>query len=139
MPRPKVDLDKDTEARLQAVRKELWWGGLQGLIFGTAVGLAGHTFLPKLVPSLSRKLNRNTLLATVLITGSIGSFIGAVTHGKNAVQYIGDIFKRNSTPTSTYRSQLNQNEKTIMDSFDEAYQNRKDAINKAMQNKNEKG
>ncbi len=138
MPRPKVDLDKDTEARLQGVRKELWWGGLQGLIFGTSVGLAGHTFLPTLAPSLSKKLNRNTLLATVLITGSIGSFIGAVTHGQNAVQYIGDIFRRNSTPTSTYRNQLNQNEKAIVDSFDEAYQNRKDAINKAMQNKNER-
>lgn len=135
MYRAKVQLDSDTEARLQGVRKELWWGGLQGLVVGSGIGIIGHTIASKYV---HKKLNKSTLLATVLLTGSIGSFIGAVTFGKNAVQYIGDIFRENSNPTSTYRKQLQQNEQNVLDSVDDSYKNREEAIHKAVQSRDNK-
>lgn len=138
MNRSKIQLDEDTEARLQGVRKELWWGGLQGLIVGSAIGVLGHTFAGKLAPMQAKKLNRNTLIATILLTGSIGSFIGAVTYGKNAVQYVGDIFKRNSNPTSMYQSRINQNEQSIISSLDDAFKNREEAIRRAVQDRDSK-
>lgn len=138
MNRGKIQLDRDTEARLQGVRKELWWGGLQGLIVGTAVGVLGHTFAGKLAPIQAKKMNRNTLLATILLTGSIGSFVGAITYGRNAVQYVGDIFRRNSNPTSMYQTRMNQNEQSIISSLDDAYKNREDAIRRTVQDRDNK-
>lgn len=89
----------------------------------------------KFVPQVSKKLNKNTLMAVILLSSAIGSFLGSVVHGKNSVQYIGDIFKRGSNSTSTYQNQLNKNEQELIDSFDESFKRREEAIRISMQNR----
>lgn len=135
MQRDKPELDPESDARMKEVRNELWWGGLQGLVIGTGVGAGGHYALTKFVPSLNKKLNRNTLLASVLLAGSIGSFLGAITFGKNAIQHVGDIIRTNSNPTSTYRRHMVENEKNLVNSFNDAYSNREEAIRKAVESR----
>lgn len=135
MNRAELNLDAEANDRLREVRKELWVGGLQGLVFGSSLGVAGHVAASKFPLSWKVKLNKNTLLATVLLMGSLGSFIGAVTFGKNAAQYIGDIFALNRSSTSTYQGYMIENEKSLISSFEESYSNREDAIRKSVQNR----
>ena len=66
---------------------------------------------------------------------SIGSFIGALVDGKNSVQYIGDIFKINSNSTSNYINQINNNEKEIINSFEDSFIRREAAIKIANEKK----
>ena len=137
MQRAKVEIDAATEGRLKEVKKEVWKGGLTGVLAGGCLGGLGHFGALKFFPQMSKKLNRNTLMATILLTSAIGSFLGSVVNGKNSVQYIGDIFKRGSKSTSTYQNQLNKNEQELVESFDESFKRREEAIRLSMQNRKE--
>eukprot|EP00601_Ochromonadales_sp_CCMP2298_P028856 CAMPEP_0173333320 /NCGR_PEP_ID=MMETSP1144-20121109/4810_1 /TAXON_ID=483371 /ORGANISM="non described non described, Strain CCMP2298" /LENGTH=154 /DNA_ID=CAMNT_0014278237 /DNA_START=45 /DNA_END=506 /DNA_ORIENTATION=- len=124
-------MDPESLQRLRDVRTEVWSGGAQGLLWGLGAGLLGHWAAIRLRhPSL--KLNRNTLVATVLISGSLGSFLGAVVRGKNSIQYIGDVFRaRPNARTSSYAAQQSDNEQQILDGLDEAAARREAAISTA--------
>lgn len=135
MQRSKVDIDTETEGRLKEVRKEVWKGGLKGVVIGGILGGAGHCAVVKFFPQASKKLNRNTLMATILLATAVGSFLGSVVNGKNSVQYIGDIFKRGSNSASTYQNQLNKNEQELIESFDESFKRREEAIRNSLQNR----
>lgn len=124
-----VHLDEATSARLREVRKELGKGGLLGLFGGAVVGTFGFTAYPYMFKPV--KNSKNNFLATLLISASIGSFIGAVVFGKNAAQYVGDIFRINNNSTSTYQNQLHKNEKDVVDAMDEAFERRAEAIKRA--------
>lgn len=74
-------------------------------------------------------------VSSTLVCGSFGSFVGSLSAGKNSIQYIGDIFRDNSKPSSLYISQLNENEKQIRMTAEETFKRRQEAIAKATQQK----
>lgn len=117
------NFDDETFLRLNAVRKNIWNGGLGGLVAGVALGTSGFYCSKFLVPQMSTYLpkirkaySKNNFVLVILLSGAIGSFIGATTNGKNSVVYIGDIFQKNLTGQSSYKSQLSENERSIRDS-----------------------
>ena len=128
-----VELDEKSRSRLREVRKELTKGGTIGLFGGAALGIFGHVMTPIVVPSFKVKITKNTLIASVLICASVGSFLGASVYGKNAAIYIGDIFRLGSKPTSSYQQQLHENEQEILNSMDDAFERRAASIKKAME------
>lgn len=127
--------DDTTFLRLNEVRKTIWNGGLAGLVVGVALGVSGFTvskhFVPQLkgyFPSIRKAYTKNNFVLAILLCGSVGSFVGASTNGKNSFQYVGDIFKRNLNQKSSYRSHLNDNEQNVLDSLTtEDNFNRRDA------------
>jgi hypothetical protein len=127
--------DDETFIRLNEVRKSIWNGGMTGLVFGVAIGISGFTaskhFVPQLkayFPNIQKVYTKNTFVLAVLLTGSVGSFVGASTNGRNAFQYVGDIFKSNLTNQSSYRSHLIDNENNVVESIrGEDNFNRRDA------------
>lgn len=138
-PKKQVELDAETENRLQKVRYQLFKGGVLGFVVGVAAGAVGFVITPKILPKLKPKFNRNSFIATTLIAASVGSFIGAITYGKNAVQYIGDIFRINSNPTSTYQNNLNKNEQEILSSMDDSFRRRAESIQNSVQERRRSG
>jgi len=123
-----VPVDVNTMKRLRELRMEVWNGGAKGLIGGLGFGVVGHEIV-KHHPSFKKKLNKNTLVGTVLLAGCLGSFLGAVVRGKNSIQYVGDIFRRgNYQSASSYDMQMAKNEKEILNSFDESFHRRDAAI-----------
>jgi hypothetical protein len=128
-------LDERATARLWEVRKELGKGSVVGFVGGGALGAVGYTMLPYMPLALKHKPNKNTFLATLLISASVGSFVGSLVYGKNAIQYVGDIFRTGSQSSSSYRDQLNKNEKDIVDSMGDSYERRAEAIQEALEQK----
>jgi len=81
--------DPSTFNRLNDVRKDVWNGGLKGLIVGLAVGSTMH-LSTRFVPQLRKYKHNNYFVFTTLLLGALGSFLGSVVYGKNSVQYIGE-------------------------------------------------
>jgi hypothetical protein len=129
-----MELDENTTNRLKNVRKNIWIGGGTGFLCGSIVGFIGHKFYTnyntvKVNATLKAKGNtKNTLIAFVLVSASFFSFLGALVEGKNSAQYIGDVFRIGSSPRSSYRKVMVDNEKEIIQNLDESFLNRKIAI-----------
>jgi hypothetical protein len=130
------NLDEATSERLFQVRKALSRGGIVGLVGGAAVGSAGFAAMNAAsFPALKGKLNRNSFVATMLVSAAIGSFLGATVYGKNAAQYIGDIFRLGSNSSSSYQNNMNKNERQIVETMEESFARRYESIQKAAQQK----
>lgn len=67
------------------LRRQMWTGGLTGLVGSLAAALISFQ-VAKRVPSLQRYTNKNYAFAAALCAGSVGSFLGTVVNGKNAIQ-----------------------------------------------------
>ena len=93
--RSRAEVNPESELKLKEVRKELWKGGAKGLLLGASIGYIGHSVIAALSPQMKHKMNKNTLLAGVLLSASVFSFVSALANGKNSVPYIGDFFKQN--------------------------------------------
>ena len=124
---PDKELDKETYLRLNDVRKEVWNGGILGLAGGLVVGYWSH-YMTRFVPSMKAFQHPKYATLTILLSGSIGSFLGATVNGKNSIIYIGDIFKRNATPSSNYQRILIRNELEAVDKADDTFQRRQAQI-----------
>lgn len=80
--------DPTSFVRLNEVRKDLWAGGLKGLVVGLGIGSFGF-LLTRQISSLKKYSHPNYFVSSILVCGSIGSFLGSTVAGKNSIQYIG--------------------------------------------------
>ena len=104
-------IDPESFQRLNEVRKELYRGGLIGLIAGSTLGAAAFQ-VSTYVPVLRKHHTKHTLIASVMLGGAFGSFLFSLVRGQKSVVYIGDVFAINSTPRlSPYMAQLRENER----------------------------
>lgn len=122
-----VSLDPETVRRLNNVRKDIWAGGAKGLGYGLLLGYACY-HCAGYIPQLRRVRSKNHLVLSVLLGGSLGSFLGATVSGKNAVQHIGDIFQINARSASAYRNQMSDNQRRVVESMDASFESRRAAI-----------
>lgn len=150
-------IDAETRQQLVRVRQELWTGSLKGLVGGIFLAIAVHKLIPT-IPQLRGKLkvNRNTLVFSVITCGACCSYIGAVVHGKNAFAFsnIIELFRRNAStssmiqhdnvsslqsvqsshdqsPSLSYQAQLQNNTQNILNNLDESFHRRAEAIKRA--------
>lgn len=86
-PTPKELSDEDVE-RLWDVRRAVWSAGMQGGVTGVFLGSTTYVLGKRWIPG------SNMFMLFALGGGTLGSFLASVTAGKNAVQRIGDIFRR---------------------------------------------
>jgi len=127
-------MDAETQVRLNEVRKELYFGALRGLLIGMSFSGCSFFLASKysVIQFKSPIHRKNMFIATILVGGSIGSFCYALANGKNSSQYIGDIYKQNANPSSSYLRQLNQNESELLS--DDSYERRKKILQQKQQN-----
>lgn len=135
-------IDGSTQKRLNAVRLDLWTGGMRGLIFGVVAGYGGHKVARALIKKKSQ-LNPNTLVLSMFVGGTVFSYVGAVVYGKHSFSYLTDMWATVSTHNdndnlsnsgnATYRSLLRKNDAEVIRDFDRAFERRAEAIKKAQQ------
>jgi len=129
--------------RLHEVRSGLYMGGLQGLLYGSALGFFGSrivqtsTFMRGVKEYIGEKQarkcakwNKNHFTVATLCLGSFGMFLGALTAGKKALPYISDIITKGSQPKNTYELQRKDD---IADEMKDSHERRKEAIMRAKQ------
>lgn len=97
---PPDTLTKDDVVTLAKVRQDIWSNGLIGGGFGAGSGLVLHTGAQwaRRFGLINPKLNRNTLMLSVLAGGSLGMFLFATSRGKEEVHNLHDIFQVGATP-----------------------------------------
>jgi hypothetical protein len=136
-----ITLSKESLQRMGEVRKRLWYGGLEGLVYGTLFGLSSSLVVMRYYPhiitksKLTRTVKLNYIVFSTLISGSIGSFLGAVVQGKNSFLLFADVFTNTTTSKSSYNHQLNENWKEV--TSDDVFQRRKESIEKMKEIKNQ--
>lgn len=88
-------LDPTGFQRLNDVRKDVWRGGIAGLIGGA---LSGEVLfqISRSIPSLRKHHSRNVRFATIMCTASFGSFLTSLIYGQKSVVYVGDVFLEGS-------------------------------------------
>lgn len=96
-------LDPTSFQRLNDVRKEVWRGGVVGLVGGLVLGAAGFE-LSRSVPSLRRYHSPNAFFASVLCSGAFFSFILSINRGQRSVVLVGDVFTKGANPLATYET-----------------------------------
>ena len=77
-------IDPQSFARLNEVRKDLYKGAAVGLVGGSLLGYIGF-HVSSTVPALRRLHSRNTLTASVMLSGAFGSFLFALMRGQQSV------------------------------------------------------
>lgn len=108
-------IDPQSFARLNEVRKDLYKGAAVGLVGGSLLGYIGF-HVSSTVPALRRLHSRNTLTASVMLSGAFGSFLFALMRGQQSVVFIGDVFSLNSSPRpSPYMAQIRDNERKALE------------------------
>jgi len=135
-------IDGSTQKRLNAVRLDLWTGGMRGLIFGVAAGYGSHKLARSLIKKKSQ-LNPNTLVLSMFVGGAVFSYVGAVVYGKHSFSYLTDMWATINTQgnsdslsnddRATYRSLLRKNDAEVIRDFDKAFERRSEAIKRAQQ------
>jgi len=123
-------LDPSGYKRLNDVRKDVWSGGIRGLVGGLVFG-GGGWLVGRNAPvqwKVRPFCTKNTLVGGVLLGGCLGSFLGALVAGKNSVAYIGDIFQSGAKPKSEYQRQRLELERMEMREADVKAQRRQEAI-----------
>ena len=102
------EMSKENYQAMNHVRKEIWSKGIYGYAVGSSSCVLLHTltsaFKKHLYPALPMALNRNTLVASFFLGGTVGSFVLASVAGKNEVHNLHDIFPKgaNPPPSKTY-------------------------------------
>lgn len=122
-----IPLSEKDIIRMNEVRKSVWKGGIKGLVIGSALGAAG-SYCCKYSFKMKKYSTKKYFLPSTLIMGSFMSFLYATIAGKNSVQYVGDIFRTNSNPISSYMKTLHENERQTIESMDESFDRRKEYI-----------
>lgn len=95
---PPSYMSKDDLYTLNAVRKDIWSNAIYGLTVGSLSGLVTHSLASQAAKRgfIKLKTNRNTAMLSLMLGGSIGSFVMATTTGKNEVHQLHGIFESGS-------------------------------------------
>mmetsp|Transcript_18296 Transcript_18296/g.18378 ORF Transcript_18296/g.18378 Transcript_18296/m.18378 type:complete len:137 (+) Transcript_18296:232-642(+) len=126
-------LDPDSFRRIADVRRDVWTGGFTGLAVGISFGVMAY-FVSSRYPPLKQYKTNNHFVLITLISGSLCSFVGSLSSGRNSIQYVGDIF-RNKSISSSYVSTMKENENDLLNQSEEAYARRVEAIRKKKEGK----
>lgn len=59
----------EVKERLNHVRKDIYYGGIQGFIYGISTGSLCFYISSKYIPSMKKYCNKNNFTAMILITG----------------------------------------------------------------------
>jgi hypothetical protein len=109
---PPDTLSKENIKTIADVRREIWTSGMTGLAIGSLTGLAFHVILrrPSGIRAFFRSrlgtgntsattattpdyAQKNSLMLFVLLGGTMGSFLSALSAGKNQVHTLHPVFK----------------------------------------------
>ncbi|RYH14156.1 hypothetical protein EON65_34040 [archaeon] len=82
MMRDPDNIDTITQQKLYDVRRQLWFGGLKGLLGGTFFGLAACVAIR--YTKLDLKLDKMKGVMIIMGMGCFCSYLGAVSYGSNA-------------------------------------------------------
>eukprot|EP00981_Chlorochromonas_danica_P009652 scaffold2798_cov160-Ochromonas_danica.AAC.21 len=99
-------VDKQTQHKLNEVRKEVFMGGMKGLAVGAVAGFMG-VVLVRLIPSYKKKVTITHGIFGVIATMTFASYIGAVTHGTNANSHMMHFFHPSASPAAVSSSDVN--------------------------------
>lgn len=104
---PPESLSKEHIKTIADVRRKIWTNGFYGLCYGTIAGYSLHKIAE--VGNnrgfwKTGKLNKNTALFSVLAAGALGSFVMALTTGKNEVHNLHPIFALGVRPSAVEES-----------------------------------
>ena len=113
---PPDTLSKEDIRTIAQVRRDVWTGGVTGLLLGSSSGYVLHTisrvFHNRLSDASKGKMvlpgsdmpirfNRNTAFLAVMAGGALGSFAFATAAGKNKVHNLHNIFEIGKKDTQT--------------------------------------
>jgi hypothetical protein len=118
MSRPPETLSPENLRTIAEVRRDVWTNGIRGLAYGSVCGYGLHTIArigderqwwtkiltPKGITTSTTAatkklaLTPNTAFLSLLLGGAVGSYLMAVTAGKNAVHRLHDIFEVGAQP-----------------------------------------
>ena len=59
----------EVKERLNNVRKDIYYGGIKGFIYGVSTGSLSYYISYKYIPSMKKYCNKNNFTAMILITG----------------------------------------------------------------------
>mmetsp|Transcript_6397 Transcript_6397/g.9290 ORF Transcript_6397/g.9290 Transcript_6397/m.9290 type:complete len:206 (+) Transcript_6397:73-690(+) len=124
---PPETLSKDDIRTIAQVRRDVWNGGVSGLIMGSCSGYVLHN-TAKLIynrmdegskrkllrlPTISDaelliRFNKNTLFMSVMAGGALGSFLFATVAGKNNVHNLHDIYQIGKKETTSKSNTNNE-------------------------------
>jgi len=111
---PPDTLTKDDISTLNQVRRELWYNAFIGGGFGAGTGFVLHAGaqVARKYGLIGAKMNRNTLMLSVLGGGAFGMFLFAVSTGKEQVHNLHPIFQVGAAPPGDlgrhdYQTQMN--------------------------------
>lgn len=94
------EMYKEEYTVMNNVRKEIWNKGIYGYALGSSSAVLLHTAanLVNRYRTLPVALNRNTLLASFFLGGTMGSFVLATVAGKNNSHNLHPIFAKGANP-----------------------------------------
>jgi hypothetical protein len=124
---PPPSLSKEDIRAMADVRREIWTNGAYGLGIGS---LSGGT-LHALASWGNRKrlwrvaTGRNTLVASVILGGTVGSFLLATTTGKNSVHNLHPIYGRGGSPSAAAVQRSSSGRSSDTESYQETLQRAK--------------
>ena len=96
------EMSKEDYMAMNHVRKQLWANGIYGYFVGSSSCVVAHTIVSAVkkhvYPQIPVALNRNTLMASFFLGGTLGSFIMSLVAGTNEVHHMHDIFPKGANP-----------------------------------------
>lgn len=97
---PPDTLSKDDIRTIADVRRDIWTNGFRGLVLGSLSGYVLHTVVRIGHQRKFWKIptTANTAFVSFMLGGAVGSYVMAVTTGKNAVHRMHDIFQIGAKP-----------------------------------------
>ena len=138
-------LSKNDQKKIADVRRDVWTGGLKGLfsgiIAGATIKYVGEFTTKRFFPKNEelRKLflsDKKYSIVLILGCGSLFSFLGSITAGKNSIVGIEDVFLRvqnhkiNNPDNnfSSYQKQVQENKMNQQSQVEESYRRRKQIL-----------
>lgn len=138
-------LSRHDQKKIADVRRDVWTGGLKGLfagvVFGATIKYVGEFATTRFFPQnkqLSKIFLADKKYSIVLILGcgSLFSFLGSITAGKNSIVGIEDVFLKVQSNNvnnpdnnfSSYQKQIQANKMDQQSQLEESYQRRKQIL-----------
>ena len=125
-------LDPERFLKLNELRKKVWEGAAIGSVLGCCVGTVIYfAFSKSKLPFLKPVKGKNQKVLFILLSGCLGSFLGSLSSGKNAVQLeYSDIFRSNVKPSTGYAAVMFENERNEKERIEESFHRREALLKK---------
>lgn len=125
---PPSTLTDDDRRKVADLRRDIWTNAFYGMGVGSCTGVLLHSLASYGNRRNYWKLatNRNTLMASILVGASAGSFLLAKTAGTNGVHTIHDVFERGARPPPSSSSSSTSSSSSYADSLQRAKQRETD-------------